>query len=144
MITNYQLYFSLWYPLEDIRVCIENNRQLLKDIIDFTRQYGDEEGVIFFELTEDALRNLPVLMVNNMKCFTKENINTMVFSIKEIKCEEKSLEPLKNYFEEISLKLVEKGFGTEILIIGTVKIEEENIGKTVGKKDYKIFFHGVH
>ena len=138
---KFLFYCSIWCPLEDARTHIKEGKQLLKTIIDFVRDYGDEERVTFFELTEEALKNLPVLMVDNMKCFNKVNIDTMVFNIKEIKCTGEKIIALRNCFEEFMPGIIGIGFNGEILIVKEVKVAEQNIGKTVGKKAYEIYYH---
>lgn len=138
---NIVLYSCIWCPLEDARVSIEKGRKIFKEMIDETKNYGEDEGITFLELTEDALKNLPVLMVDNMKCFSQENIDTMVFNIKEIKCKGEYIESLKRYFKELTEKLSALGFKSEVIIIKEIKILEENIGKTVGRKDYEIAYH---
>lgn len=141
MPSNMVLYSCIWCPLEEARVSIEKGRKIFKDMIDEAKNYGDHEGITFLELTEDALRNLPVLMVDNMKCFSRENIDTMVFNIKEIKFDGRYLDSLKRYFKELTEKLCKLGFKNEIIIIREIKITEENIGKTVGRKNYEVTYH---
>lgn len=138
---KFLFYCSIWCPLEDVRTHIREGKQLLKTIIDFVRDYRDEEGVTFFELTEEALKNLPVLMVDNMKCFNKVNIDTMVYNIKEIKCTGQKITALRDFFEISLPELIGIGFNGEILIVKEVKVAEQNIGKTVGRKGYEIYYH---
>lgn len=141
MPSNYVLYCSIWCPLEEIRDCIKKSQRTFKQMIDFIKNYGDDEGITFLELTEDALKNMPVLMVDNMECFTQENIDTMVFNIKEIKCREEYINSLNKYFTEFLPKIFAMGFRSEMIVLKEIKITEENIGKTVGRKDYEILYH---
>lgn len=140
MSCSYILYSSIWCPMEEIRGCIKKGQRIFKEMIDSIKEYEDDEGIVFLELTEDALRNLPVHMVDNMKCFDQYNIDTMAFNIKEIKCPEECIESLKRCWEGYMLKLQSAGFKCEVIIIKEIKIEEENVGKTVTKKDYSIWY----
>jgi hypothetical protein len=138
---NYILYTSIWCPIEDARACIGKGRPLMKEVIELSGDYCGNEGFIFLELTEDALRNLPQHMVGNMKCFSRENIDTMVYCTKVFKCSENHVEMLKAQLEDFLDKISVLGFKSEMVIICEKKIEEENSGKTVGRKDYEILSH---
>jgi len=138
---GFVLYTSIWCPKEYVRECVKASKQLFKEMIDYCKDYGDNEGIIFFELTEDAVRNLPLMMVKNMKCFGQENIDTMVFCIKEIKCSEEYIDNFKCYYEEHLFKVLNFGFKSEMIVIREIKIEEENTGKTVGRKNHEILYY---
>lgn len=138
---KYLFYCCILCPLEDVRGNIRKGRLILKSIIDITEEYGDAEGVTFFELTEEALKNMPAPMIDKMKRFTNTNIDTMVFNIKELKCTGENVENLKSNVEKHIARLTDIGFQGEILIVKEVRNEELNIGKTVGKKGYEIYYH---
>lgn len=141
MRSNYILYWSSWCPLDVVRDCIKKGQDMFKYIIQYLKDYDDEYSIVFIELTEESLKSLPVMMVDNMKCFNKENIDIMVFHTKDIRCKEEKIEEIKKTFEDCLTKLSTYGFSNELLIIKETKYELDNIGKTVGKKNHEIWYH---
>jgi len=138
---NSILYMTIMCPLGEARNCINRGSKQLKSLIDYLKGYGDDEGITFLELTEDSLKNLPPLMVDNMRCFTSENINTMAFYIKHMTCKKEDVENLKSYLHELMEKLLPFGFYSELVFLREVRYLEENAGKTVGKKEYELYCH---
>lgn len=140
---NCTIYSSIYCPIDDVKERVQSGRIHLKTLIEHFREFGDREGITFLELTEDSLKNLPPFMVRNMGCFSQDNIERMVYSIKEINFSEKYMEAVEGFIEEILPELFETGFNSEIIIVRMTKNEEENVGKTVGKKEYSILYRKV-
>jgi hypothetical protein len=131
----------IWCPIEDIKEKVAGGRKYFGDIINYLGDLGDDDGITFLELTEDSLRNLPPFMVRNMECFNQENIDTSVYSVKELKFPAETLNTVIDFFEGHMAGITEIGFTSEIVIARENKIEEENIGKTVCKKGYELCYH---
>lgn len=140
---NCTIYSSIYCPVAEVRERVQNGRVVLKKLIEHLREFNDMEGITFLELTEDSLKNLSGFMVRNMGCFTQDNIDVMAYSIKEIRFSEEYLKTVTGFIEEELPGLSEAGFKSEVLIVKVTKNEEENIGKTVGKKEYAIIYHKV-
>ncbi|KPU44183.1 hypothetical protein OXPF_23510 [Oxobacter pfennigii] len=143
MSSNYSLYLSIWCPIDEIRGSIIKSRSILNEIIKCMKKYSQSTEFTFIELTDEALRNLPGGMADKMTCFNSENIDTSVFCFNEIKTDEKNVSAILTKLKKQVSKLVYHGFKSEMVVIEEIKIQEENIGKMICKKNYKVFFSKI-
>lgn len=141
MESRHLLYFSIWCPVDRIRGCIDGGKSVLKSLADSLNKYGNREGITFLELTEEALKNLPPHMVCHMGCFDECNIDTSVFFIHEIICNEHKARLINRCFEDHILQLNKLGFMGEALALKEVKVQENNAGRIVGKRGYEVYCH---